>query len=180
MATDASLGRIASMDQFRGYTVAGMFVVNFLGGLASIHPVLKHNNNYFSYADSIMPSFLFACGFSYRLTVMKAIGAGRAGIARRTIVRSLALILVSLVAFGIGDPIKTWAEMTPEGVREHVAGLLKADLWEVLAIIGACQILILPIIARGWRGPAGGVPGPGVDPRRDLVPVQLGLRPRPT
>ena len=29
---------------------------------------MKHNNTYFSYADSIMPSFLFACGFSYRLT----------------------------------------------------------------------------------------------------------------
>ena len=29
-------GRIASMDQFRGYTVAGMFVVNFLGGLTAV------------------------------------------------------------------------------------------------------------------------------------------------
>ena len=25
--------RIVSMDQFRGYTVAGMFLVNFVGGL---------------------------------------------------------------------------------------------------------------------------------------------------
>jgi len=47
------------------YTVAGMCAVNFLGGLHAIHPVLKHNNNYFSYADTIMPGFLFACGFSY-------------------------------------------------------------------------------------------------------------------
>ena len=28
--------RIISMDQFRGYTVAGMFVVNFLGDLKEI------------------------------------------------------------------------------------------------------------------------------------------------
>ena len=27
----ATTGRIESLDQFRGYTVAGMFVVNFLG-----------------------------------------------------------------------------------------------------------------------------------------------------
>jgi hypothetical protein len=27
----AATGRIESLDQFRGYTVAGMFVVNFLG-----------------------------------------------------------------------------------------------------------------------------------------------------
>ena len=33
-STSTSPGRIVSMDQFRGYTVAGMCVVNFLGGLA--------------------------------------------------------------------------------------------------------------------------------------------------
>lgn len=61
--------RISSMDQFRGYTVAGMFLVNFVGGLAAFPEVLKHHNGlpYFSYADTIMPSFMFAAGFSYRL-----------------------------------------------------------------------------------------------------------------
>ncbi|MEZ6151428.1 MAG: hypothetical protein R3C09_15005 [Pirellulaceae bacterium] len=59
--------RIQSLDQFR-YSVAGMFVVNFLGGLAVTHQVLKHNNTHFSYADSIMPSFIFACGYSYRMS----------------------------------------------------------------------------------------------------------------
>ena len=33
--TAGPLARIVSMDQFRGYTVAGMFVVNFVGGLAA-------------------------------------------------------------------------------------------------------------------------------------------------
>ena len=36
--------RIVSMDQFRGYTVAGMFLVNFVGGLAAFPEVLKHHN----------------------------------------------------------------------------------------------------------------------------------------
>ena len=31
MSAGTSSRRIASMDQFRGYTVAGMFLVNFLG-----------------------------------------------------------------------------------------------------------------------------------------------------
>ncbi len=35
--------RKCSLDQFRGYSVAAMFVVNFLGGLAVTHQVLKHN-----------------------------------------------------------------------------------------------------------------------------------------
>ena len=65
--------RIVSMDQFRGYTVAGMFLVNFVGGLKSFAEVLKHHNGqpYFSYADTIMPSFMFAVGFSYRLTILR-------------------------------------------------------------------------------------------------------------
>ena len=73
---------IVSMDQFRGYTVAGMFLVNFVGGLAAFPEVLKHHNGhpYFSYADTIMPSFMFAAGFSYRLTTLRRLaqqGPGR-------------------------------------------------------------------------------------------------------
>ncbi len=34
-------GRIVSMDQFRGSTVAGMFVVNYVGGLAAMSAGLK-------------------------------------------------------------------------------------------------------------------------------------------
>ena len=73
MSSAASPARIVSMDQFRGYTVAGMFLVNFVGGLAAFPEVLKHHNDhpYFSYADTIMPSFLFAAGFSYRLTTLR-------------------------------------------------------------------------------------------------------------
>ena len=77
MAADAAstspTSRIVSMDQFRGYTVAGMFLVNFVGGLAAFPEVLKHHNGhpYFSYADTIMPSFMFAAGFSYRLSALK-------------------------------------------------------------------------------------------------------------
>ena len=69
----SSSERIVSMDQFRGYTVAGMFVVNFVGGLAVFPEVLKHHNGhpYFSYADTIMPSFIFAAGFSLRLATLR-------------------------------------------------------------------------------------------------------------
>ena len=150
MSAMGASGRITSMDQFRGYTVAGMFVVNFLGGLAAIHPVMKHNNTYFSYADSIMPSFLFACGFSYRLTTLRRLpkmGAGRTY--RRTFVRSLGLVLVSLMLSGFGGKFSSWQAINPEGVREFLARLIKADLWEVLAIIGVSQILIMPVIAAG-------------------------------
>src|ERR1700733_9485612 len=105
-STPASSARIVSMDQFRGYTVAGMFVVNFVGGLAAFPEVLKHHNGlpYFSYADTIMPSFMFAAGFSYRLSALKRFAQkGAAGAYWHFVVRSLALVLISLVMYAAED-----------------------------------------------------------------------------
>ena len=168
---------IVSMDQFRVYTVAGMFVVNFVGCLSEFHDVMKHHNGlpYFSYADSIMPSFMFAAGFSYRLSALKRFA--RIGVIRaysHFIVRSLALVLVSLVMYAAEDiSVKKWSDISydaavlrvgaiagtlpfattvvPHPLWKLVAMLVKANLWEVLAIIGVVQILILPVIAAGSR-----------------------------
>jgi Heparan-alpha-glucosaminide N-acetyltransferase, catalytic len=118
MSSSSTSPRIASMDQFRGYTVAGMFVVNFLSSFAVIHPLLKHNNTWFSYADSIMPSFLFAVGFSFRLTYLKRIQqAGYWSTVWTYVKRSLALVVVSLVMYGFGSEFRRWdqfSQMPPE------------------------------------------------------------------
>jgi predicted acyltransferase len=139
------------MDQFRGYTVAGMFLVNFVGGLKLFPEVLKHHSDlpYFSYADSIMPSFMFAAGFSYRLVALRRLeqlGAARTYV--HFLVRSLALVLVSLVMYASEDikEIKDWDQLTPDRIWMTVAMLFKANLWEVLAIIGVAQLLIMPVI----------------------------------
>ncbi len=71
--------RIVSLDQFRGYTVAGMLLVNFLGGYQAVPAILKHHNTYCSYADTIMPQFFFAVGFAYRLTFLRRVGSRVAG-----------------------------------------------------------------------------------------------------
>jgi predicted acyltransferase len=155
-STKSPSARILSMDQFRGYTVAGMFLVNFVGGLAAFPEVLKHHNHrpYFSYADTIMPSFMFAAGFSFRLTALRRLAKGdKARAYGHYIVRSLALVLVSFVMYATEDvhEIKRWSQLTPDGIWKVVGGLLKADLWEVLAIIGVTQLLLLPIITASVR-----------------------------
>ncbi|MDX2036101.1 MAG: heparan-alpha-glucosaminide N-acetyltransferase domain-containing protein [Isosphaeraceae bacterium] len=148
-STPAGLGRIISMDQFRGYTVAGMFIVNFLGGLQAVHSIFKHNNDYCSYADTIMPSFMFAAGFSYRLTMLRRRDVEGAGAAtRRAIGRCFGLVLVSLVVYGFNQEVKSFSEFSRTQVWEFFASLLKANLWETLAIIGMAQLVILPVIAR--------------------------------
>ena len=57
-----------------------------------------------------------------------------------------------------------WAELTPGVVWQTVGLLFKANLWEVLAIIGVVQILLIPVIAAStrvrtiaWIGSAWGV-----------------------
>jgi predicted acyltransferase len=146
-------GRIVSMDQFRGYTVAGMFVVNFVGGLAAMPAVLKHHDIYFSYADTIMPSFMFAAGFSYRLAALRRLGRdGPARTYAKFLVRSLGLVLVSLVMYAQEDfEVKDWSDLQSPGAWKLIGGILKANLWETLAIIGVVQIFLMPLVARSSR-----------------------------
>ena len=98
------------------------------------------------------------------------------------LIRSLALVLISLVMYLEGDidHLVDWSKVTPGTAWDVIGGLLKANLWEVLAIIGVTQILIMPVIAA--RAPC---PNPGLDRLRNgssdsLVPVQFRVRLRIT
>ena len=144
------------MDQYRGYTVAGMFLVNFVGSLSAFHYVVKHNSGFFSYADSIMPGFIFCAGFSYRLTAVRRFAemcTARASLSY--IRRSLALVLVSVAIYTFNADIgKSWSVLEnsigiPWALSEFVFQFLKSGMWEVLGIIGMTQILLLPFIYRG-------------------------------
>jgi predicted acyltransferase len=153
-------GRVASLDQFRGYIVAAMFVVNSLGGLAAVPDGIKHHDTYFSFADSIMPGFLFASGISFRLSMLRRLA--RAGAPRafgHALARSGGLVLLSLAMYGVNHDYKGWEQLAAEGVGGFFARLIKANLWEVLAIIGAAQVLILPVVAAGPRVRVGAMVG---------------------
>lgn len=154
MAEPAKTSRIVSLDQYRGYTVAGMMLVNYLGGFAVIHPILKHHNTYFSYADTIMPGFHFAVGFSLRLVLLKRIAThGRRNAFLSIVRRGLGLILLSTVLeFATSQGrFKDWADLVHTGVWGALAGPLKCEFWETLAIIGVTSIWVLPVIAGSAR-----------------------------
>ncbi|MCA9194585.1 MAG: DUF1624 domain-containing protein [Planctomycetales bacterium] len=139
--------RVLSLDQFRGYSVAAMLVINFVGGLTITHQLFKHNNTHFSYADSIMPSFMLACGYSFRLSYLKRIARESLGKVRISFLRRGGLlILISVLFFGFGVDFQSADEVTLTSLKEFWCQLWKANLWEVLAIIGAAQILVLPFI----------------------------------
>jgi len=141
-------GRIRSLDQFRGYTVAGMLLVNFIGGFREVGAVWKHHNTYCSYADTIMPQFFFAVGFAFRLTFARRVERlGRRGAYRAAIVRSLGLILLGLILYHLDGGVKSWAELVDLGPGGVLARAFRREPFQTLVHIGITALWILPVIA---------------------------------
>lgn len=139
--------RIVSLDQFRGYTVLGMFVVNFIGGFDVTPHVLKHHHTYCSYADTIMPQFLFAVGFAFRLTFSRrAEREGRTRARLRVIRRVASLALVSVLIYGASAPAATWSEFQSLGIIGVLQRALKREWFQTLMHIAATSLWILPWI----------------------------------
>jgi predicted acyltransferase len=142
--------RISSLDQFRGYTVLGMFFVNFCGHFQAIPAVFKHHNTYASYADTIMPQFFFAVGFAYRLTFTKRLATGPRGpVYAKALRRNLGLILLGLVVYQLDGAVRSWADLQALGLRGFLASAFQRDPFQTLVHIGVTAIWILPVIAAG-------------------------------
>jgi predicted acyltransferase len=142
--------RIVSLDEFRGYTVVGMLLVNFLGGYHVVPAVLKHHNTYCSYADTIMPQFFFAVGFAYRLTFLRRLAAGGVWPAIRAVLRRNAgLIVLGFVLYHLDGRMKQWAELESLGVRGFFAQAFRRELFQTLVHIALTSIWVLPVIAAG-------------------------------
>jgi len=62
---DQHKGRLASLDAFRGLTIALMIVVNCPGDAGNVFAPLRHADwNGWTFADTVFPSFLFIVGVS--------------------------------------------------------------------------------------------------------------------
>ena len=142
--------RIVSLDQFRGYTVAGMLLVNFIGGFQAVGAIWKHHNTYCSYADTIMPQFFFAVGFALRLTFLrrlKTLGVWPA--TRAAVARNLGLILLGFVIYHLDGQVKSWEELQHLGLRGFLAQAFNRELFQTLVHIALASLWVLPVIAAG-------------------------------
>jgi predicted acyltransferase len=142
--------RISSLDQFRGYTVVGMFFVNFVGHFREIPAVFKHHNTYCSYADTIMPQFFFAVGFAYRLTLLRRLQTQGPWVAySRAFRRNLGLILLGMVIYHLNGRAANWSQLQEMGVVGFFRQAFLRDPFETLVHIGVTAIWVMPVIAAG-------------------------------
>ena len=143
----AKADRLASLDQFRGYTVVGMLLVNYFGGYDVCPQVLKHTHDYCSYADTIMPQFLFAVGFALRLSFGRRMQTqGNVAAYVRMVRRLLGLVLVSLVVYTVGQRAANWEELVEMGFWQALYEPLKRGWFQTLMHIAVTSLWILPVV----------------------------------
>lgn len=143
--------RLTSLDQFRGYTMFGMLLVNFLGGYAVCPRILKHTHDYCSYADTIMPQFLFAAGFAMRLSLGKRLEAGGKMPWGRAIRRILGLALVAIAWYSYADLRGITENFSKKPVADVLYVLFKRTYFQTLLHIAATSLWILPVVTSSWR-----------------------------
>jgi predicted acyltransferase len=144
--------RLKSLDQFRGYTIAGMFLVNFMGAFYAAPYLFGHRLVFCSYADTIMPQFFFAVGFSMRLSWSRR--TQTEGLTRtylHAIQRSVALALIAILWYG-GRPhlpegvTFEWVSFKTIGAWGAIWKQLKVDWFQTLMHIAVTSVWILPVI----------------------------------
>ena len=163
-------GRLASLDAFRGATVAAMLLVNNPGSWSHVYPPLRHAPWHgWTFTDLIFPCFLWIVGLSMALSFARradpagavgAVGAaggvdpggldggggsGRGlGVGRHILSRSAIL-------FGLGLLLAAF----PFGLLGDPFSLATLRIPGVLQRIALCFLIASPFVLYGtWRGQA--------------------------
>ncbi len=143
--------RLASLDQFRGYTVLAMVFVNFAGGYEHIPKTFGHHHVYCSFADTVMPGFLFCVGMAMRLTFLRRVAAeGKRAAYLKAIKRNLGLIFLGCVVYHFTGGFKTWADVGKEDFGTFLLNTIKREPFETLTHIGLTSLFVLPVIGQNW------------------------------
>ncbi len=120
--------RIISLDQFRGFAIFGMILVNYLGQFDLMPHTFKHPRFGMTFANAIAPYFLFAVGMGLRISLRRRIrNEGRRAALWHAVKRYTILILIGIVLYG-PDPV--------------------CNMWDALVDIGFAGLITLPVILR--------------------------------
>jgi len=134
-----TLQRLASLDAFRGFAIAGMVLVNNPGDWNALYAPLAHAAwNGWTFTDWIFPFFLFIAGVSMTISLDARAAAGAS---RRTLALTMARRAALIIAIGL---LLNWVPRFD---------LATVRIPGVLQRIGLCVLLAAPIVlAWRWRG----------------------------
>ena len=147
-ASTPRLERLASLDAFRGLTVAAMVLVNNPGTWRAVYPALRHAEWHgWTPTDVIFPAFLFVVGVAVPLALGPRLDTvGRTAVVIRVLRRSALIFALGLVLNGIPD--FPWATMRIPGVLQRIAVcylvvalLFLVTSWRAQAAIAAVLLL---------------------------------------
>ena len=134
--------RLASLDTFRGITVAAMVLVNNPGTWSAVYPPLRHAEWHgWTPTDLIFPFFLFVMGVAIPLALGRRLdrGEGRPGVVMKVVRRSV-------IIFGLGLVLHAVPEFDLATLR--IPGVLQR--------IAVCYLVASLVFLRtGWRPQAG-------------------------
>lgn len=159
--------RLASLDAFRGFTIAAMFLVNFPGNWDHVFAPLEHSEWWgISFTDLIAPFFLFTIGVSIALAYTKRREAGIKPhrMYKKLFIRALKIFAVGMFLnlLGIIDNF-SWEELRWTGTLHRISivflacGLLFLHTnWQIQVILGSV-VLVLYWLAMTL------IPTPGYD-----------------
>ncbi len=135
----ASPGRLASLDVFRGLTIAGMILVNNGGGPA--YPPLRHADwDGWTPTDLVFPFFLFILGVSITLALSKRLDApeGRRAVLGKVARRSLVIFALGLFLAKFPFFRESWREVQDPDSWRKMAGTIRIP--GVLQRIAVCYL----------------------------------------
>ena len=124
-----------------------MLLVNYFANYSVAPKFIKHSHDYCSYADLIMPQFLFAVGFAMRLTFGRRMARdGNVAAYGRMAKRLLGLVLVSLIIYTVSPRAESWEKLVEIGFWGAIQEPLKRQWFQTLMHIAVTSLWILPVI----------------------------------
>ncbi len=130
MAPGTTKERLASLDAFRGITIAGMILVNNPGSWEHVYPPLRHAAWHgWTPTDLVFPFFLFIVGVAIALALGRRVGEGHSSgrLHRKILIRSALIFAVGLMLHLF--PRFDFASVRIPGVLQRIAiGYLAAAL----------------------------------------------------
>ena len=148
----APKGRLASLDAFRGFTIALMILVNSPGDTKAVYAPLSHADwNGWTFADTVFPSFLFIVGVSLVFSFAKQEEKGKPNSAFVVRLLRRTLILFALGLFLNVFPTFYLSTIRIPGVLQRIAlCYFFASLIVLKADLRGCILWLIGLLASYW------------------------------